>query len=137
MPFCPKCRGEYVEQTQACDDCGVSLVETLPAGRERTAGNAALVPVWHTHGEMDAQLIRSLLDSHGVESMIKGESLRLTHGFTLDGLAETKILVREDDAERARDVIASLDGMNRCPTCGYPVYDTDTACYSCKGSLES
>ena len=38
--------------------------------------------------------------------MLSGESVRLTHAFTVDGLAEVKILVRKDDAERAREVLA-------------------------------
>jgi hypothetical protein len=32
----------------------------------------------------------------------------LTHGITVDGLAEVKILVRKDDEVRARDVIAAF-----------------------------
>lgn len=29
MPWCPKCKNEYVEGTKECADCGVALVETL------------------------------------------------------------------------------------------------------------
>jgi hypothetical protein len=67
-----------------------------------------LVEVWTAYGEMDAQLIRSVLEGDGIESMLSGESLRLTHGITVDGLAEVKILVRKEDEERAREVIAAF-----------------------------
>lgn len=70
--------------------------------------NVELVEVWTAHGEMDAQVIRSVLEGDGIESMLSGESVRLTHGITVDGLAEVKILVREEDAERAREVIAAF-----------------------------
>ena len=130
MPFCPKCRSEYVEGTQVCEDCGQTLIQVLPPEREPEK-KSNLVEVWHTQGEVDAQLVRSLLDSNGIESMLSGESLRLTHGFTVDGLAEVKILVREEDAKRACDVIASLNGMDRCSHCGYPVYKNDETCHSC------
>ena len=136
MPFCPKCRSEYVENTRTCGDCGATLVPELRA-RESQDGNEALVEVWHSYGEMDSQLIRSLLDSHGIESMFSGESLRLTHGFTVDGLAEVKILVRASDAARARDIIASLDGMKQCPKCSYPVYEDDAVCHACGQSLQN
>ena len=29
MPWCPKCKNEYVEGTKECADCGCALVETL------------------------------------------------------------------------------------------------------------
>lgn len=64
-----------------------------------------LVPVFVASGEIEAQVIRSLLEANGVDCMLSGESVRLTHGLTVDGLAEVKILVRAEDEERARDVI--------------------------------
>ena len=87
--------------------------------------------VWHTQGEMDAQLMRSLLESSGIQSAFSGESLRLTHGFTVDGLAEVRILVRDRDAKRACEVIASLEGMKRCTHCGYPMRESDVKCHAC------
>jgi hypothetical protein len=68
--------------------------------------NVKLVEVFKAQGEMDAQMIRSVLESDGIDSMLSGESVRLTHGFTVDGLAEVKILVRKEDEARAREVIA-------------------------------
>ena len=65
-----------------------------------------LVEVGKAQGEVEAQLMRSVLESNGIDAMLSGESVRLTHAFTVDGLAEVKILVRKDDAERAREVLA-------------------------------
>ncbi len=33
MPWCPKCRNEYVEGIKVCADCGVDLVEMLEEGK--------------------------------------------------------------------------------------------------------
>lgn len=33
MPWCPKCRNEYVEGVKVCADCGMDLVETLEEGK--------------------------------------------------------------------------------------------------------
>lgn len=132
MPFCPKCRNEYVDGTLTCDDCGVDLVATLEnIPRSKAAEDGDLVEAWHTHGEMDAQMIRAMLESNGIEAVLSGESIRLTHGFTIDGLAEVRILVRNDDAKRARDIISSLEGMTRCENCGYPAFAKDETCHSC------
>ncbi|MCK5405816.1 MAG: DUF2007 domain-containing protein [Candidatus Krumholzibacteria bacterium] len=70
--------------------------------------NIELVEVWTAQGEMAAQMIRSVLESDGIDSMLSGESIRLTHGITVDGLAEVKILVRKEDEARAREVIAAF-----------------------------
>lgn len=64
-----------------------------------------LVEVWRASGETDAQIIRSLLRSFGIDSMCGGESLRLTHGFTLNSLGLVKIYVRRADAERAAAIL--------------------------------
>ena len=70
--------------------------------------NVELIEVYKAQGEMDAQVIRSVLESDGIDSMLSGESVRLTHGLTVDGLAEVRILVREEDEERAREVISAF-----------------------------
>jgi hypothetical protein len=31
MPFCPRCRYEYVEGVKRCPDCGSRLVRELPS----------------------------------------------------------------------------------------------------------
>ncbi len=67
--------------------------------------NIELVEVATAQGEVEAQMIRSVLEGDGIEAMLSGESIRLTHAFTVDGLAEVKILVRADDADRAREVL--------------------------------
>lgn len=131
MPFCPKCRVEYVEGVKSCEECNVDLVATLPQALEESGRDMDLVEVWRTQGEVEAQLIASLLESHGIKSMFSGESLRLTHGLTVDGLALVKILVRPEDTKLACDVIASSDGVEKCPHCGFPVNDSDANCWSC------
>ncbi|MFH1754738.1 MAG: DUF2007 domain-containing protein [Candidatus Latescibacterota bacterium] len=70
--------------------------------------NIKLVDVYTAHGETEAQMIRSMLEGNGIDSMIRGESTRITHGFTVDGLAKVKIVVREEDEERAKEVLAAF-----------------------------
>jgi predicted amidophosphoribosyltransferase len=136
MPFCPKCRSEFIEGISVCDDCGVSLVSELaPEGEMRETADD-LVEVWRTQGEINAQLVRSLLEASGISSMLSGETLRLTHGLTLDGLALVRILVRSEDAARASDIIASIEGIRKCAGCGRPVSESDGSCWSCGESVE-
>jgi hypothetical protein len=67
--------------------------------------NIKLVDVYTAHGEVEAQMIRSMLEGSGIDSIFRGETTRITHGFTVDGLAEVKIMVREEDEERAKEII--------------------------------
>ncbi len=68
-----------------------------------------LVEVWRGWGDAEARIVRGLLKALGICSAIRGESTRLTHGFTLNGLAEVKILVREEDVAAAKEVISQAE----------------------------
>ncbi len=103
MPYCPRCRSEYVEGETSCKECGVRLVESLP--EESVDVEADIVEVWRARNELDAQMIKALLEGSRIRCVLSGESLRLTHGITVDGLAEVRVLVRADEAKRAREII--------------------------------
>lgn len=94
-----------------------------------------LVEVYRAWGESEAQIIRGLLEASGISSTIQGESTRLTHGFTMDGLAEVRILVRPEDAERAAEVIQESGKTAQCPGCEKPVSMDASACPHCKQPL--
>jgi hypothetical protein len=131
MPFCPKCRSEFVEGTSLCEDCGVPLLSLPPSEEEPASTDEDLVEIWREQGEINAQIVRSLLEGSGIQSMLSGETLRLTHGLTLDGLALVRIFVRAEDAARAGDIISSIEGIRKCPACGRPVSKSDDSCWSC------
>jgi Putative prokaryotic signal transducing protein len=72
--------------------------------------------VFVASGEMVAQQVRGFLEAAGIATAVRGESLRNTHGLTLDGLGAAEILVAEADADRARTLLASADaGEFRLP----------------------
>ncbi len=60
-------------------------------------------------GELEMQLVRDLLDRHDIPNRYQGEALRITHGFTADGLAAVRIFVPAAHAERAMELLAALD----------------------------
>ena len=65
--------------------------------------------VFVASGEMQGQQVRAFLEGSGIPTAVRGESLRNTHGLTLDGLGQVEILVAEADVERARALIAAAD----------------------------
>jgi len=64
-----------------------------------------LVEVYRANGEMESQVIRSLLEYHGIPCLLKGEAARNIYGLTVDGIAEVRIMVWEQMADRARSLI--------------------------------
>jgi hypothetical protein len=70
--------------------------------------------VFVANGEIHAQQVRAFLESAGIQTLVHGEALRHTHGLTLDGLGTVQILVPSEDAERARELLASADAGEFC-----------------------
>ena len=80
------------------------MAESQPGNREsRPNPNEKLVRVFDTEQETEAMVVRGLLDSAGIEADIT--SLDAPQDI-LPGVGGTIILVREEDAEEARRVIA-------------------------------
>lgn len=65
--------------------------------------------VFVASGEVHAQQIRAFLEAAGIESLGRGEALRNTHGLTVAGLGTVQIVVAPEDADRARDLLASAE----------------------------
>ena len=109
MPFCPECGAEFEPHVRKCSDCRVDLVDSRPEVAESGKAQLKLVEVCRASDELEAQIIRGLLESNGIDCSFRGEAVRLTHSIAVDGLAEVRILVRPEDAERAERIIASSD----------------------------
>ena len=114
--ICPKCGTEYRQGFDKCFDCDVLLIdekefqelqEREEAERERYR-HMDIVRVYSVQGQPEADLIKSLLEANGIESFTKGRAVQSVHPFTVDGLGEIRILVREEDADRASKIIAEF-----------------------------
>jgi len=65
-------------------------------------GHEELVKVFDTDEESEAMVVRGLLESNGIESMIQN---REAPQDILPGVGGVLVLVRPDQAEEAREVI--------------------------------
>ena len=65
--------------------------------------------VFIANGEVQAQQVRAFLEAAGIATAVRGESLRVTHGLTLDGLGAVEILVSDADVEQARALLDSAE----------------------------
>jgi hypothetical protein len=69
--------------------------------------NDKLVEVYKARTEMEAQVIRGMLESFGVPSVLRSNAAPSVHMFTMNGLAEVKVMVLDSMAEAAKELIVS------------------------------
>jgi len=68
-----------------------------------------MVEVYQARGEMEAQVIKGLLESYGIACFLKSRAAPSVHAFTVDGMGEVKVMVRESMAEKAKRLIRGKD----------------------------
>ena len=68
-----------------------------------------VVEVYRAAGEVEAQIIKGLLESNGIPCLLQSNAAPSVHVFAVDGMGEVKVMVRESTAEKARRLIAGED----------------------------
>jgi hypothetical protein len=119
--FCPVCEAEFVEGVTRCPDDEVDLVEEVPTehpahSRPRPPTDRDVVVVHKLLGqpqlgEPRAEFIRTALEENHIEVWVSGEySTPGPYGRALGYPAVVEILVSPEDASRAREIIAEVEG---------------------------
>ncbi|MCP5107769.1 MAG: DUF2007 domain-containing protein [bacterium] len=60
-------------------------------------------------GMMEAEIVKSKLESFEIPCMLKFESAGRLLGITMDGLGEVKVMVPTDQYEKAMEILESDD----------------------------
>jgi hypothetical protein len=63
--------------------------------------------VYRSHGELQAQVIKSLLGSFGIPSYIQSQAPASVYAVTADGLGEYRVMVVKELADEAKKIIES------------------------------
>jgi hypothetical protein len=106
---CPQCQRENPGERTTCIECGAALV----ASDERAEPDAELVEIFETGEATLAPIVRSLLDEEGIEHLVQGEGVQELVGLGRVGgsniaAGPVRFFVREEDAARARELLAHL-----------------------------
>jgi hypothetical protein len=64
-----------------------------------------MVEVYTARTEMEAEVIKGLLESFGIPSCFKSNAAPSVHWFTMDGMGEVRVMVLDSMAEEARRLI--------------------------------
>jgi ribonuclease-3 len=63
------------------------------------------VAIFRTHSDIEAHIVRGLLETHGVMSVISSDGAHSIFPLSVDGLTTVRISVHADDAEEAQRII--------------------------------
>lgn len=115
--FCPNCGYEYREGFTKCSDCGVALVEELPAeetSEETAHDDDSFAVVLQTFDQALVAVAQSILEAGGIPFYVRGENLPDLLGFgRLTGFnpifGPVEILVGSRDEAAARALLAELE----------------------------
>ena len=66
-----------------------------------------LVVIFRTHSDIEASIVRSLLESQGIRSIASSDLPHSIFPLSVDGLGEVRISVHADEADEAQRVIES------------------------------
>jgi hypothetical protein len=64
------------------------------------------VTVHKTNGITDAEILKNMLESFGIPVRVSYEAAGRIYGLTMDGMGVVSLLVSEDRAQEARDILA-------------------------------
>jgi len=64
-----------------------------------------LVVIFRSHSDIEAQIVRGLLETHGVMSVVSSDVLHSVFPMSVDGLTEVRIAVHASEAEEAQRII--------------------------------
>jgi hypothetical protein len=64
------------------------------------------VTVHKTNGITDAEILKNMLESFGIPARVSYESAGKIYGLTMDGMGVVALLVPENRAREAQDILA-------------------------------
>ncbi len=64
------------------------------------------VTVHKTNGITDAEILKNMLESFGIPARVSYEAVGKIYGLTMDGMGVVSLLVPEERAQEARDILA-------------------------------
>ena len=102
MPFCPKCKSEYLQGIETCSDCHVPLVSELVDGPQDTEREEKFVLLHTFPSLVYAEMVKEALENKGVPCLMKSDMLTSAYGSKGGGVfSRVRIFVPEDRLEES------------------------------------
>jgi hypothetical protein len=69
-----------------------------------------LVELTSVQGEMEENLVLGILKGEGIDALVKSDRAGGALPFTMDGMGKVRIYVREDELEKAKELLNEFEG---------------------------
>ena len=110
MPFCPRCKYEYTDGQVECIDCGLMLVDELPA--QSSGGidfdGTHFVPFRVYRNQVHAEAVREALANEGISAVIRGDEGCGDPVAGVTNSAQRVVWVPDDEQEEAARIADSI-----------------------------
>jgi hypothetical protein len=103
---CPNCKCEYIKGVKECADCGVALVDALPATDGQPFGDAPIVAIWRGNDPAEFERVEEALVSAGIRYTAPAAKSSFSFMPTEPNL---EVWVAPTDQERATKILVDLD----------------------------
>jgi len=78
----------------------------------RRVNRPGLATVYTAYGQLEAQVIKTKLESAGIPALLDYESVGVVFGITVDGLGEVRVMVPTALAQEAEELLR-VQNQNR------------------------
>lgn len=104
MAFCPKCRAEYREGINRCEECDLDLVDKVTTENSvYDISEAKMVELRVFMVAAEAEMIQEMLEQHEIRSLLQGEAA--SGGLFPTPATPIYLLVDERDLEKAQEIL--------------------------------
>ena len=109
MPFCPKCKSEYIEGIKECSDCLVPLVHEIAEEAEEEKSRGKFVLLHTFPSVVYAEMVKEALENKGISCLVKSDMLTSAYGSKGGGVfSKVRIFVPEDRLEESDGIMNQM-----------------------------
>lgn len=110
------CGGEFVEGIGRCPLCDVPLIAAPLEDESEAFADEPIVAAVEVWNPAEAEIVCSLLRGHDIPCILKAENQYAVDAtYTIGPLARRRILVRESDLARAREILEAAPSFDAPP----------------------
>ncbi len=73
----------------------------------KSGKDAKLVELTRVMGPVEAEVIKSFLESQGISCILQGQMVQSVYPMSVDGMGELKVMVSEEDFSFAKELLAN------------------------------